>query len=238
MALNNHANGNGHGGGFNPDAANKNEQSRESIVRQYAARLGLDEDDPAMVFVQANAALEGKVDLWNTVILELVQITREQSRAMQETAENSLKLMQALARSETESQQLRELISKLEHTLSLSRRESRSKPSTELNQSAVQSLMPQFQSVNSELETIRNKLDRHRQTARSHAAGNVKQQRLTNYLLMGMIGLLLGVGFLHLVGLLRLNEVGAGQQFLSSQSSWALTKLERVEQVLGIKPGK
>lgn len=239
MTLNNNGNGSSNGNGQHRtqdlDLTAFEGQSRESLIQQYAAQLGLDEDDPAMVFVRANASLEGKVELWNTIILELVKTSREQSRAMQETAENSLKLQQVLERSAADSQQLRAQISKLEHTLSQSLREGRPKPSAGLNQSAVQSLMPQFQKVNSELGEINDKLDRNRQTVRSHAAGNVNRQQWTQALLVMNLVMLIGVfGF----SAFKAEQLRSGQRYLSSQSSWLLTKLARVEDALGIKPGK
>jgi hypothetical protein len=81
--------------------------------RKLAAQLGIDEDDPMLPFLQANANLEEKVALWSTAILELAELAKRQNQAMQETSQNSLKLMTALRSFEPESAQLQQLIEQL-----------------------------------------------------------------------------------------------------------------------------
>ncbi len=69
--------------------------------RKLAAQLGLEADDPLLLLVQANANLEEKVELWSTAILELAALAKQQNQTMQETSQNSLKLMHALQSSAT-----------------------------------------------------------------------------------------------------------------------------------------
>jgi hypothetical protein len=66
--------------------------------RKLAAQLGVDEDDAMLPFMQANANLEEKVTLWSSAIVELAELAKHQNQAMQETSQNSLKLMSALRR--------------------------------------------------------------------------------------------------------------------------------------------
>jgi hypothetical protein len=85
MALN----GNGNGNGPNPAA--------DLVVRQLPPNWGLDDDDPMLPLLQANAQLEAKVEQWSTAILELAALARNQNQAMQETSQNSLRLTSALS---------------------------------------------------------------------------------------------------------------------------------------------
>jgi hypothetical protein len=116
--------------------------------RKLAAQLGVDEDDAMLPFVQANANLEEKVTLWSTAILELAELAKHQNQAMQETSQNSLKLMSALRSFEPESAQLQQLIKQLSNSWNRLQAEQDSLP-----QNLTQALRQELEPILLEIQT-------------------------------------------------------------------------------------
>jgi ABC-type transporter Mla subunit MlaD len=205
--------------------------SSDLVVRKLPENWGLEDDDPMVPLLQANAQLEAKVEQWSTAILELAALARQQNQAMQETSQNSLRLTSALSSFEQESVQLRTLIKQLSGSLTESKGERHSNVSPELSQNALQTLMPLLNEIKAEVGEIKATIE----TNEEHQqAGDDSRKRLEGLMALqvgGFIGLLIcGYGFYtHMTG---------QQALLWQQSSWMLTKLERIEKALGVEPGK
>jgi hypothetical protein len=214
---------NGNGNGPNPTA--------DLVVRKLPQNWGLEDDDPMLPLLQANAQLEAKVEQWSTAILELAALARHQNQAMQETSQNSLRLTSALSSFEQESVQLRTLIKQLGSSLTELKGERHSKASPELSQNAVQTLMPLLNAIKAEVGAIAETIEANEE---HQQAGNDSRKRLE-----GLMALQVG-GFIGLLvcGYVFYTRVTGQQAFLWQQSSWMLTKLERIEKALGVEPGK
>jgi hypothetical protein len=141
--------GNGQAGDVTGDSSG--DSAADLARRKFAAQCGLDEDDPILPLMQANAQLETKVEQWSTAILELAALARQQNQAMQETSQNSLRLASALSSSAQESQQLQQLIARLDSSLTALRQEGNSPNSPGLNQSALQTLIPLLGDIKAQL---------------------------------------------------------------------------------------
>jgi ABC-type transporter Mla subunit MlaD len=213
---------NGNGSGPNP--------TTDLVVRKLPQNWGLDDDDPMLPLLQANAQLEAKVEQWSTAILELAALARNQNQAMQETSQNSLRLTSALSSFEQESVQLRTLIKQLGGSLTELKGGS-GKGQEGLNQSALQTLIPVLKAIKTDIEDMERTIE----TNEEHQqAGNDSRKRLE-----GLMALQVG-GFIGLLicGYVFYTRVTGQQAFLWQQSSWMLTKLERIEKALGVEPGK
>jgi ABC-type transporter Mla subunit MlaD len=213
---------NGNGNGPNP--------TTDLVVRKLPPNWGLEDDDPMLPLLQANAQLEAKVEQWSTAILELAALARHQNQAMQETSQNSLRLTSALSSFEQESVQLRTLIKQLGGSLTELKGGSGKSPEG-LNQSALQTLIPVLKAIKTDIEDMERTIE----TNEEHQqAGNDSRKRLE-----GLMALQVG-GFIGLLvcGYVFYTRVTGQQAFLWQQSSWMLTKLERIEKALGVEPGK
>jgi ABC-type transporter Mla subunit MlaD len=213
---------NGNGSGPKP--------TTDLVVRKLPPNWGLEDDDPMLPLLQANAQLEAKVEQWSTAILELAALARNQNQAMQETSQNSLRLTSALSSFEQESVQLRMLIKQLGGSLTELKGAS-GKGQEGLNQSALQTLIPVLKAIKTDIEDMERTIatnEEHQQ------AGNDSRKRLE-----GLMALQVG-GFIGLLvcGYVFYTRVTGQQAFLWQQSSWMLTKLERIEKALGVEPGK
>jgi small-conductance mechanosensitive channel len=201
--------------------------SSDLVVRKLPENWGLEDDDPMVPLLQANAQLEAKVEQWSTAILELAALARQQNQAMQETSQNSLRLTGALSSFEQESVQLRTLIKQLGSSLSESKGGT-GKRQEGLNQSALQTLMPLLDEIRAEMVTAKRHIA---QTDRHNQAGHAKRRWL-DYV-VGLQAIAIGallIGGFRLYGQIAAQEVSRWQY-----SNWILTKLERVEKALGIE---
>jgi hypothetical protein len=207
------------------------EDSGDVARRKFAAQCGLDEDDPMLPLLQANAQLETKVEQWSTAILELAALARQQNQAMQETSQNSLRLTSTLNSSAQESQQLQRLIAQLSNSLIAQKQTNSSKPSPELTQSALQTLVPMLNSLNQTMEDMQRQIDRVRTDQLIWNANEFQIRRWGWWFLLFQVmvcfGLIMGVR-------LHNTQVLTEQARLAAQASWQLTKLERIEKALGI----
>jgi ABC-type transporter Mla subunit MlaD len=213
---------NGNGNGPNP--------TTDLVVRKLPQNWGLEDDDPMLPLLQANAQLEAKVEQWSTAILELAALARNQNQAMQETSQNSLRLTSALSSFEQESVQLRTLIKQLGGSLTDLKGGSGKSPEG-LNQSALQTLIPVLKAIKTDIEDMERTIEANEE---HQQAGNDSRKRLE-----GLMALQVG-GFIGLLvcGYVFYTRVTGQQAFLWQQSSWMLTKLERIEKALGVEPGK
>jgi hypothetical protein len=227
MALN--VNGNGSNG-----ATDEEMRSPDAATRKFAAQLGLDDDDPMLPLLQANAQLEAKVEQWSTAILELAVLARQQNQAMQATSQNSLKLASALSSFEQESAQLRQLIKLLGGSLT-ALKGANGKGSEGLNQNALQTLVPMLQSIHLRLAAIEQQ---HENAETDRGTGNVNQQQVKRWGWSLWIGQ--AVVCLSLIWGFALHNarLQTAQAALTTQSSWQLTKLARIEKALGVQPDK
>ncbi len=224
MALN--INGHGATDGARP--------STDAATRKFAVQLGLEEDDPMLPLLQANAQLEAKVEQWSTAILELAALARNQNQAMQETSRNSLRLTSALSSFEQESAQLRQLIAQLGNALATLKR-TNGKDSEGLNQNALQTLVPLLHSIHQDLGTIDQKLP----VRRLHSTKNPSPSRFGNVnqwlCWVAAFQFLLSILVIGTT-LVQFHRVAQMQDSLLGYANWSFTKLERVEKALGIEP--
>jgi hypothetical protein len=185
--------------------------------RKLAAQLGVDADDPMLPFLQANANLEEKVALWSTAILELAELAKRQNQTMQETSQNSLKLMTALRSFEPEPTQLQQLIEQLNCSWSRWQTE-QEKPSETLRQ-VLEPMLAELQ--------------------RSVAPPSAPTLGSTNAWLWGAV-LVQWVTTLLFIGSgwQGREQMLAQQRILEARSGWTLLKLERIEKALGVGPPK
>jgi hypothetical protein len=213
---------NGNGNGPNP--------TTDLVVRKLPQNWGLEDDDPMLPLLQANAQLEAKVEQWSTAILELAALARNQNQAMQETSQNSLRLTSALSSFEQESVQLRTLIKQLGGSLTELKGGSGKSPEG-LNQSALQTLIPVLKAIKTDIEDMERSID---QTQSIVQDGSDDKRRFT-YLTAIQVGI---VGAALCAGYWFYGQMTAQQALLWKQSSWMLTKLERIEKALGVQPDK
>jgi hypothetical protein len=193
--------------------------------RKLAAQLGVDEDDAMLPFMQANANLEEKVTLWSTAILELAELAKHQSQAMQETSQNSLKLMTALKSFEPESAQLQPLIKQLSSSWSQFQAAQDSLPQN-LTQALRQELEPILLEIQEAIEPQSN-------VPVPIASGNINWQRwFWGAVIVQWVTTLLFVGS----GWRWHEQLQSAQQLLYTRSIWTIEKLDRIERALGIKP--
>jgi hypothetical protein len=213
---------NGNGNGPNP--------TTDLVVRQLPPNWGLEDDDPMLPLLQANAQLEAKVEQWSTAILELAALARNQNQAMQETSQNSLRLTSALSSFEQESVQLRTLIKQLGGSLT-ELKGANGKGPEGLNQNALQTLIPVLKAIKTDIEDMERAIDQTQQIVQD---GSDDKRQLT-YLTAMQVTM---VGVMLMAGYWFYGQMTAQQALLWKQSSWALTKLERIEKALGVQPDK
>jgi chromosome segregation ATPase len=195
--------------------------------RKLAAQLGVDEDDAMLPFMQANANLEEKVSLWSTAILELAELAKHQNQAMQETSQNSLKLMNALRSFEPESAQLQQLIKQLSTSWNRLQAEQDSLPQN-LTQALRQELEPILLEIQQAIEPQQNTI-----APPPIPSGNTNWQRWF-WMAVGVqwVTTLLFIGS----GWQWHEQLRSAQQLLYTRSTWTIKKLERIEKALGIQP--
>jgi hypothetical protein len=199
-------------------------------LQSLPKKWGVEDDDPLLPLLQANAQLEGKVEQWSTAILELAALARNQNQAMQETSQNSLRLTNALSSFEQESVQLRALIKLLGS--SLTELKSGSGKSQEgLNQNALQTLIPVLKAIKTDIEDMERTIDLTQDIVQDGSDSRKRLEGLMALQVGGFIGLLV-------CGYVFYNRVTGQQAFLWQQSSWTLTKLERIEKALGVESRK
>jgi DNA repair exonuclease SbcCD ATPase subunit len=204
--------------------------------RKLAAQLGVDEDDAMLPFMQANANLEEKVTLWSSAIVELAELAKHQNQAMQETSQNSLKLMSALRSFEPESAQLQSLIKQLSNSWNRLQAEQDSLPQN-LTQALRQELEPILLEIQSAIEQQQQDTmvsDRPEVIAPPPLpSGNTNWQRwFWGAVVVQWVTTLLFVGS----GWRWHEQLQSAQQLLYTRSTWTIKKLERIEKALGIMP--
>jgi DNA repair exonuclease SbcCD ATPase subunit len=195
--------------------------------RKLAAQLGVDEDDAMLPFMQANANLEEKVTLWSSAILELAELAKHQNQAMQETSQNSLKLMSALRSFEPESAQLPPLIKQLSSSLSRLQAAQDSLPQN-LTQALRQELEPILLEIQTAIEPQQDTI-----APPPLPSGNTNWQKwFWGAVVVQWVTTLLFVGS----GWRWHEQLQSSQQLLYTRSVWTIEKLERIEKALGIPP--
>jgi DNA repair exonuclease SbcCD ATPase subunit len=198
--------------------------------RKLAAQLGVDEDDAMLPFMQANANLEEKVTLWSTAIVELAELAKHQNQAMQETSQNSLKLMSALRSFEPESAQLQALIKQLSNSWNRLQAEQDSLP-----QNLTQALRQELEPILLEIQTAIEQQQQQQDTIAPplQPSGNTNWQKwFWGAVVVQWVTTLLFVGS----GWRWHEQLHASQQLLYTRSTWTIKKLERIEKALGILP--
>jgi hypothetical protein len=224
---------NGQGRAGNTAGNNSGESSGDSAGalarRKFAAQCGMDEDDPMLPLLQGNAQLEMKVEQWSTAILELAALARQQNQAMQETSQNSLRLASALSSFEQESVQLRALIKQLGGSLTDSKSGSGKSPEG-LNQNALQTLLPLLKAIKDDIASMEASIEVNDRGRDTNSSGGWRDYVVGAQAVMAVV-MLLGGCWVY-------NQLNDQQFLLWKQSSWALTKLERIEKALGVQPDK
>jgi hypothetical protein len=196
--------------------------------RKLAAQLGVDEDDAMLPFMQANANLEEKVTLWSTAILELAELAKHQNQAMQETSQNSLKLMTALRSFEPESAQLQSLIKQLSTSWNRLQVEQDSLP-----QNLTQSLRQELEPILLEIQTAIEQQQQDTIAPPPLPSGNTNWQKwFWGAVVVQWVTALLFVGS----GWRWHEQLRSSQQLLYTRSVWTIEKLDRIEKTLGIPP--
>jgi DNA repair exonuclease SbcCD ATPase subunit len=197
--------------------------------RKLAAQLGVDEDDAMLPFMQANANLEEKVTLWSSAIVELAELAKHQNQAMQETSQNSLKLMSALRSFEPESAQLPPLIKQLSSSLSRLQAAQDGLP-----QDVTQALRQELEPILLEIQsTIDEQQQQQPIVPPSIPSGNTNWQKwFWGAVVVQWVTTLLFLGS----GWRWHEQLHASQQLLYTRSTWTIEKLERIEKALGILP--
>jgi ABC-type transporter Mla subunit MlaD len=213
---------NGNGDGPSPET--------DLGLQRLPQNWGIEDDDPLLPLLQANAQLEGKVEQWSTAILELAALARNQNQAMQETSQNSLRLTNALSSFEQESVQLRALIKLLGSSLT-ELKSGAGKSQEGLNQNALQTLIPVLKAIKTDIEDIERTIDLTQDIVQDGSASRKRLEGLMALQVGGFIGLLV-------CGYVFYTRVTGQQAFLWQQSSWMLTKLERIEKALGVESRK
>jgi DNA repair exonuclease SbcCD ATPase subunit len=196
--------------------------------RKLAAQLGVDEDDAMLPFMQANANLEEKVTLWSTAIVELAELAKHQNQAMQETSQNSLKLMTALRSFEPESAQLQQLIKQLSTSWNRLQAEQDSLP-----QNLTQALRQELEPILLEIQQAIEQQQQDTIASPPIPSGNTNWQKwFWGAVVVQWVTTLLFVGS----GWRWHEQLHASQQLLYTRSTWTIKKLERIEKALGILP--
>jgi DNA repair exonuclease SbcCD ATPase subunit len=197
--------------------------------RKLAAQLGVDEDDAMLPFMQANANLEEKVTLWSSAIVELAELAKHQNQAMQETSQNSLKLMTALRSFEPESAQLQQLIKQLSTSWNRLQAEQDSLP-----QNLTQALRQELEPILLEIQTAIDEQQQQEPIAPPPLpSGNTNWQKwFWGAVIVQWVTTLLFVGS----GWRWHEQLQSAQQLLYTRSVWTIKKLERIEKALGILP--
>jgi DNA repair exonuclease SbcCD ATPase subunit len=196
--------------------------------RKLAAQLGVDEDDAMLPFMQANANLEEKVTLWSTAIVELAELAKHQNQAMQETSQNSLKLMTALRSFEPESAQLQSLIKQLSNSWNRLQAEQDSLP-----QNLTQALRQELEPILLEIQQSIDEQQQHPIVPPPIPSGNTNWQKwFWGAVVVQWVTTMLFVGS----GWRWHEQLHASQQLLYTRSVWTIEKLERIEKALGILP--
>jgi DNA repair exonuclease SbcCD ATPase subunit len=197
--------------------------------RKLAAQLGVDEDDAMLPFMQANANLEEKVTLWSTAIVELAELAKHQNQAMQETSQNSLKLMSALRSFEPESAQLQQLIKQLSNSWNRLQAEQDSLPQN-LTQALRQELEPILLEIQ---EAIELQQQQDSIVPPPIPSGNTNWQKwFWGAVVVQWVTTLLFVGS----GWRWHEQLRSAQQLLYTRSTWTIEKLDRIEKTLRIPP--
>jgi hypothetical protein len=200
--------------------------SSEVARRKLAAELGLEADDPLLL--QANANLEEKVTLWSTAILELAELAKQQNQAMQETSQNSLKLMNALRSFEPESAQLQPLIKQLMASWSRSQAVQDSLP-----QNVTQALRQELEPILLEIQETIATPPQNRIAPLPTTNGNINWQKwFWGAVMVQWVTTLLFIGS----GWRWHEQLQSAQQLLYTRSIWTIEKLDRIEKALGIQP--
>jgi DNA repair exonuclease SbcCD ATPase subunit len=206
-------------------------EARSIARRKLAAQLGVDEDDAMLPFMQANANLEEKVTLWSTAIVELAELAKYQNQAMQETSQNSLKLMGALRSFEPESAQLQALIKQLSNSWNRLQAEQDSLP-----QNLTQALRQELEPILLEIQTAIEQQQQQQQDTIAPLpipSGNTNWQKwFWGAVVVQWVTTLLFVGS----GWRWHEQLQSSQQLLYTRSTWTIEKLERIEKALGIQP--
>jgi DNA repair exonuclease SbcCD ATPase subunit len=197
--------------------------------RKLAAQLGVDEDDAMLPFMQANANLEEKVTLWSSAIVELAELAKHQNQAMQETSQNSLKLMSALRSFEPESAQLQQLIKQLSNSWNRLQAEQDSLP-----QNLTQALRQELEPILLEIQTAIDEQQQQEAIAPPPLpSGNTNWQKwFWGAVVVQWVTTLLFVGS----GWRWHEQLQSSQQLLYTRSVWTIEKLERIEKALRILP--
>jgi DNA repair exonuclease SbcCD ATPase subunit len=196
--------------------------------RKLAAQLGVDEDDAMLPFMQANANLEEKVTLWSAAILELAELAKHQNQAMQETSQNSLKLMSALRSFEPESAQLQQLIKQL--STSWNRLQA---AQDSLSQNVTQALRQDLEPILLEIQSAIEPPPQDTIASPPIPNGNIDWRKwFWGAVVVQWVTTLLFVGS----GWRWHEQLQSAQQLLYTRSGWTIEKLERVEKALGIQP--
>jgi hypothetical protein len=202
--------------------------SSEVARRKLAAELGLEADDPLLPLLQANANLEEKVALWSTAILELAELAKQQNQAMQETSQNSLKLMNALRSFEPESAQLQPLIKQLMASWSRSQAVQDSLP-----QNLTQALRQELEPILLEIQEAIATLSQNRIAPLPTTNGNTDWQKwFWGAVIVQWVTTLLFIGS----GWRWHEQLQSAQQLLYTRSIGTIEKLDRIEKALGIQP--
>jgi hypothetical protein len=196
-------------------------------LQSLPKKWGVEDDDPLLPLLQANAQLEGKVEQWSTAILELAALARNQNQAMQETSQNSLRLTNALSSFEQESVQLRALIKLLGSSLT-ELKSGAGKSQEPLNQNALQTLIPVLKAIKTDIEDMERTIDLTQDIVQDGSDSRKRLEGLMALQVGGFIGLLV-------CGYVFYTRVTGQQAFFWQQSSWMLTKLERIEKALGVE---
>jgi ATP-dependent Zn protease len=203
--------------------------SPEVARRKLAAELGLEADDPLLPLMQANANLEEKVTLWSTAIVELAELAKHQNQAMQETSQNSLKLMSALKSFEPESSQLQPLIKQLNSSWSRLQAAQDSLP-----QNLTQALRQELEPILLEIQTaIDDQQQQNTIIPPPIPSGNINWRKwFWGAVVVQWVTTLLFIGS----GWRWHEQMQSAQQLLYTRSIWTIEKLERIEKALGIQP--
>lgn len=209
--------------------ANGQTTEAEAIAhRKLAAQLGVDEEDAMLPFMQANANLEEKVTLWSSAIVELAELAKHQNQAMQETSQNSLKLMSALRSFEPESAQLQKLIKQLSTSWNQLQAEQDSLP-----QNLPQALRQELEPILLEIQTSIEQQQQDTMAPPPTPNGNTNWQKwFWGAVVVQWVTTLLFVGS----GWQWHEQLRSSQQLLYIRSVWTIEKLERIEKALGIPP--
>jgi hypothetical protein len=100
-----------------------------------------------------------------------------------------------------------------------------------LNQNALQTLIPVLKAIKTDIEDMERTIDLTQDIVQDGSASRKRLEGLMALQVGGFIGLLV-------CGYVFYTRVTGQQAFLWQQSSWTLTKLERIEKALGVESRK